>query len=398
VELQVAGSALRADGREYPEGSILIRRDQPYSRHVKDLFEVQRYPEGEPPYDVAGWTLPMLFGLRRVEVMEGWEGEVRPALTVDEAVAGFRGGNRRGALSGLDSDTWKRVFAGLAEGETFSWHHDDEDAGFFRTGKSGGEAAVYLGGMPRVGLYTPWSGSMDEGWARWVFDEFGVPYVSVRNEMIRAGSLDDFLDVLVIPSISGRQLDRGRSPGSAPPRYTGGLDPEGSVAVEEFVREGGTVVAMGSSGSWAVELFQLPLAETTRGDQAKEFSCPGSVVRTVPEPSIWTVGLPASLPVFFSRSTAWKIDEEKRKQAAKRHEGEDPPPGPEILLRYAPTRVLLSGYIRKPEVIAGQPAWIRAPYGKGAVHLFGFRPQYRGWSQAAFPLLFRAMLFEGGGG
>jgi len=37
---------------------------------------------------------------------------------------------------------------------------------------------------------------------------------------------------------------------------------------------------------------------------------------------------------------------------------------------------------------------VRVEHGKGAVHLFGFRPQYRGWSQAAFQLLFRALLLE----
>jgi hypothetical protein len=54
VELSVADADVRADGAPYPSGSIVIRRDQPYGAHVKDLFEVQRYPPGDPPYDVAG--------------------------------------------------------------------------------------------------------------------------------------------------------------------------------------------------------------------------------------------------------------------------------------------------------------------------------------------------------
>jgi len=33
----------------------------------------------------------------------------------------------------------------------------------------------------------------------------------------------------------------------------------------------------------------------------------------------------------------------------------------------------------------------RVRHGDGGVHLFGFRSQYRGWSQAAFRLLFRAI-------
>lgn len=64
----------------------------------------------------------------------------------------------------------------------------------------------------------------------------------------------------------------------------------------------------------------------------------------------------------------------------------------ETLLRYAPTRLLLSGYIDKPEAIEGHGAWVTSRHGEGRVHLFGFRPHYRGWTQATFHLLFRAML------
>ena len=64
------------------------------------------------------------------------------------------------------------------------------------------------------------------------------------------------------------------------------------------------------------------------------------------------------------------------------------------LLRYAPTRLLLSGWIKSPEVIHGKDAWLRAEHGQGQVHLFGFRPQYRAWTQATFPLIFRAALFD----
>ena len=68
------------------------------------------------------------------------------------------------------------------------------------------------------------------------------------------------------------------------------------------------------------------------------------------------------------------------------------------LLSYAPTRLLLSGYCKEPETIEGRAAWIEASHGEGNVHLFAFRPQYRGWSQATFPLLFRAILLAGNRG
>jgi hypothetical protein len=67
---------------------------------------------------------------------------------------------------------------------------------------------------------------------------------------------------------------------------------------------------------------------------------------------------------------------------------------PQVLLRYAPERVLLSGWIREPQVIENHAAWVRCEVGKGSVHLFAFNPQFRGWPQSTFPLIFRAMLLE----
>jgi hypothetical protein len=233
---------------------------------------------------------------------------------------------------------------------------------------------------------------MDEGWMRYVFDTFEVEYRTVRNEMLRAGAIGEFLNVLVIPSLSGNQLDDGRSPGSVAPRYTRGLDPEGAVAIEEFVREGGTLITVGSSSQWAIDLFELPLIDVTRENEGKEngFSCPGSLLRAIPEKAPITADLPSSLTLFFSRSSAWREMTTEEREAARRPEAQLT-----TLLRYAPTRLLLSGYCRSPETITGRAAWIQAAHGDGQVHLFAFRPQYRGWSQATFPLLFRAILFAG---
>ena len=74
---------------------------------------------------------------------------------------------------------------------------------------------------------------MDEGWMRYVFDTFQFPYVTVRNEMLRAGALGDFLDVLIIPSVGSGQLDRGRESGSVPDDYAGGLAPDSRSPMAE---------------------------------------------------------------------------------------------------------------------------------------------------------------------
>lgn len=396
VELEVADEPLVADGREWPAGSLVLRRRQPYGAHLKDLFEVQRYPAGPPPYDVSGWTLPYLLGVHRVEVMEELAAPLRAVHGLDEALAAFAGdprvAGRQDLLSLRDSDAWPAIFRLLREGATLELGTRADAEGGSQAGLvSAAEGAfadpIRLRGLPRVGLYSPWRGSMSEGWMRWLLDHFELPYVTVRNESLRAGELGRFLDVLVLPSVPARELDEGRAPGSVPPEYAGGLAPEGAIAIEEFVRTGGTLVAIESSSSWAVELFRLPLIDVTRGKEGEGFSAPGSVLRAIPEEVPLCADLPPSLAIFFARSAAWRPMEEKERAEAKLEARVT-----QVLLCYAPTRVLLSGYATGEEKIAGRAAWVRAQHGAGELHLFGFSPHYRSWSQASFALLFRALL------
>ena len=243
--------------------------------------------------------------------------------------------------------------------------------------------------MPRIGLYAPWSTSMDEGWMRYVFDTFGVPYVRVRNEQIRAGRLHEFIDVLVLPDVSARELDRGRAKGSIHEPYADGLAPEGAHAIAEFVRRGGTLITMDGSARWAIDLFQLPIEDVARAKDASEFSCPGSVLAAIPESdrTMFTFGLQPTLAVLFAGSSAFQIKKTDGKDKDLKDDSKI-----DVLLRYAKSSLLLSGWIKKPETIAGHAAWMRAQVGAGRVHLFAFRPHYRGWSQGTYNLLFRAIL------
>jgi hypothetical protein len=389
VELHVSPGACSADGREYPAGSIVIRSDQPYGTHVKDLFEVQRYPGDKAPYDVAGWTLPMLMGVRRVEVVGEPPAGLTPVATPQDAVAAFAGDARAGGgrISTWSSDAWTRIAASLGEGKGGVLRGSEESSGVFEPGAAAGPEDIAVGRLPRIGLYSPWTGSMDEGWMRYVLDTDAIPYVTVRNEMLRAGDLAAFIDVLIIPSISPGTLDAGRPAGTAPTPLVGGLAPEGATAVEEFVRGGGTLIAIGSASKWAIDLVRAPLVDVTAG--AKDFSCPGSVLRAVPEAAPMTAGMPASVSVFFSRGSAYRdmtADERKASGASDAR--------PLTLLRYAPTRLLQSGWIAGGEAIEGKGAWVRVPHGRGCVHVMGFQPQYRGWSRGTFQLVHRAALLE----
>jgi hypothetical protein len=397
VELEIAKDPVEVDGRKWPAGSIVIRRAQPYGDHVQDLLDVQRYPDGaDAPYDVAGWTLPLLLGVQVVECVELPKVSTSQDVHVEALVASFHGPTAKvkdtPVFDTRDGRAWKRVFAAMKSGQSFAFGSRADEAGLFSPCEPGRAGKVFTDGYElasklRIGLYSPWSGDMDEGWMRWAFDEFGVPYTTVRNEALRAGDLARDFDVLVLPGTSASQIVDGRAEGSVFPEYAEGLGTQGSAAIESFVRGGGTLVAVGNSVQFAVDQLKLPLVDATKDPEIKGFSCPGSVLRAIPEgDSRFTAGLPPSLAIFGSRPEAWRAMKDKERETS----GAAPAPI-DVLLRYSPTQTLLSGWIQKPEAIANQPAWLRVRHGAGQVHVFGFRPQYRSWSQQAFQLLFRAM-------
>ncbi len=448
IEIGRASGPFQADGVQYPANTLVLSRAQPYGAFLRDLFEVQRYPDGPAPYDVAGWTLPFLFGVRRVEIVGDFEVDIVPVIDTstvssllakpnpkssrlpfgspskEEPQTGLRA--VRG-LSGRDTDTIRHLVTLLSSGVEVvrSILPNTEIAGGWiplegwqeKVRSAGGdpdpiEAALQNFGetnqsidtrnlkplslttysqLPRVGIYAPWTASMDEGWLRWTFEQLEFPYQQIRNARVRAGRLAEDFEVLILPSIRASTLREGRAKGTVFPELVGGLDPEGSIAIEEFVRSGGTLIACQSSCQYAIELFELPVEDITKSEEARDFACPGSVLRTVPAPTNMTVGLPLSQSIFFSRSAAFRplpsTDDEPRRQQLRIGDWEP-------YLHFPASQILLSGYLQSPETLSGAAAWGSFRVGKGRVHLFGFRPHYRSWSHGAFWLLFRAVLLS----
>ena len=62
---------------------------------------------------------------------------------------------------------------------------------------------------PRIGLYKSWMADIDEGWTRWLFEQFGFAYTSLRNADIQAGNLRARFDSIVFAD-EQRECDRER--------------------------------------------------------------------------------------------------------------------------------------------------------------------------------------------
>jgi hypothetical protein len=350
---------------EWPSGSYLVFLKQPFRTNVQALFERQIYPDrlsgGTPerPYDVAGWTLPMQLGVEAYPVHGIREPETERRLTLVSDEAQVR------KDLGLTS---RRLDA--------KWI--DQPHAVVRTFETS-PIINPLKRPVRLALYKSWTASMDEGWTRWLFDTFNVPYTSLRDAEVRAGDLRSKYDVVVLPSMRLREIIEGRAKDTAPPEVTGGITEAGVANLRRFVEEGGTLVCWDDSTDLAIKHFKLPVRNVLEGLKSSEFYCPGSVLRIeVDKSHPLANGIAPLADAYFIDSAAFEVTDPARAR---------------IVARYVERKedLLRSGYLLGAEKLAGRAALVEATLGKGRVILFGFRPQHRGQTWGTFPFIFNAI-------
>src|SRR5437870_4357463 len=62
---------------------------------------------------------------------------------------------------------------------------------------------------PRIALYQPWLPNMDEGWTRWLLEQYEFPYAGIRAPEIQAGKLRERFDAVLIADQSNDALLKG---------------------------------------------------------------------------------------------------------------------------------------------------------------------------------------------
>ena len=335
--------------QEVPAGSYIVFLTQPQRYNVVALFEPQIYPnrltalgEAERPYDVAGWTLPLQMGV-----------DAPAVVTIKEAA------NER-KLTLLKDANEVRADLALAL-------------------KKRDESPIKnpLKQPVRVGIYRGSMGNMDEGWTRFVFDTFNVPYTSIRDVDMRQGGLNSKFDAVIFASQTATQIINGNAAGTVPAEYAGGISEAGVKNLKEFVNNGGMLVCFDNACDMAMKEFNLPLRNSLEGVRSAEFYCPGSIVALdVDNKSPIAALLPESLPAYFINSSAFTAAADANVR---------------IIARYAKENVLLSGWLLGEDKLRGQIALAEVGVGKGRIVLFGFRPQHRGQSWATLPLIWNAL-------
>jgi len=377
IEIDRAATSISADGLVCPAGSYVIRMQQPWSSWAKTLLERQAYPDlrqypgGPPqrPYDVTAQTLPLLMG---VDVQAVAQPVAGPLARSREFSFTLADPPASGVLAASDGDTWKRVIAAWKEGRPV---YRNASTGGFRLSSAPAFDPVRA---PRVALYRSFVPCMDEGWTRWILEQFGWPYESAGNAAVRAGKLIRKFDVIVFPDQSRQTIENGYSAGSMPDEYIGGLGAEGAEALKQFLNDGGRLIFLNQSGAYAASQLGVKVRNALEDLPPKEVYCPGSLLNvSVAAQDPVLTGLPKELAVWNESSPVW-----------------EPLGGADakVLLRYAPSKVLASGWLLGESYYAGKPALVEVRMGKSSVLLFGMRPQYRAQSYLTLKILFNALL------
>lgn len=423
VEIHRAIADIVADGVTYPTGTWVVRLDQPAGAFAKTLLEVQRYPELrthpegplKPPYDISGHTLPIQMGVPCYQVDQPLADDIALERVTDRVE--WLGSV---AVSDIDDGWWRFDTRSNAAIDALSQLLREGVPVYRARGKrsqGAGDLLVRQQELPReqveaiarssgaivtvadrngvepgwrqdpvrVGLYQSWTSCIDEGWARWVLEEYGVRYETLHTADIRQGDLEDRIDVLILPEMSADEYRNGLSEKNRegdpnPTAYLGGLGAVGVAALREFVARGGTVLACDRSADYIIEALALPVENVLADVSPNEFSCPGSLLQVIVDPeNPIGFGLPRELPVLFLNSRVFKGT------------------GREVatVARYPQSSPLLSGWLNGAEKIRGGGALLDVEYGQGRVILFGFRPWFRAQARGTYRAFFNALFLPG---
>jgi hypothetical protein len=378
TEIERASEAFTADGKSFAAGTYVIHMQQPFSGWAKTLLERQDYPDlrlypgGPPkrPYDVTAQTLPMQFGVDVVTVKDSFRAALKPAsgysFELNHAV-------QAGGFAATDVASWKEVAKIWKSGKAV--YRDTSTGDFFATPGSGPGAGRKEVKAPRIGMYVSYQASMDEGWTRWLFDDFGFSSTSLHDADVQAGGLRARFDTIVIPDQPAQQIAQGHRAGSMPPEYCGGIGTKGAAALKEFAAAGGTIILFNHASDYATEMLGVKAKNVLRGVATKDFYSPGSLLNvSLDTKSPLAYGMPEKITLWSEQSPAW--------------EGVDAG----VVATYPASGVLASGWLLGEKYLVGKAALLDVPVGQGHMILFGMRPQYRGQSYQNFKLLFNALV------
>lgn len=427
VEVNFSDKQFVVDNTIYPANSYVIYLAQPNGRYVKDLMEEQSYPDlrnsrtESPirPYDVAGWTLPYLMGVKSYQIDKPFvlESRIISGPNYPEGIVPYNEGKFFVAKSGLNVNStlinrlhkneipvfWitepsiingkeydrgsVAVQVNNKSKEIIKQAAKDLYIQFDIAGDIGKEKMKEIKKL-KVGLYQPWTASMDEGWTRLLLENYEFNFVTLHNKDFKEKKLKQKYDVIIIPDLSGDLIKNGKPGGDAarfyrpkPPEYDSGLGRLGLENLKNFVeKDGGYLITLGQACNFAIEDLGLRVNNTLKNLSNDNFFCPGSLLRISVDNThpigygmdTESIGYISDKIAFATTTPFGKFDRD-------------------VVVRFPDKDLLKSGFLLGEDYLFKRGAVVDITQKNGHVILFGFKVQNRHWTFGTFKLLFNAI-------
>ncbi len=424
-----------SSGMTYGPGSFVVSMAQPKMGLIRYLLAKTFFPDnswtreqdGTPirPYDMSTDTMYEFMGVRVDPVDEPLPADLKIITGPLHPVGKIAKGTSGYLISGALNESFHAVNLLLAKGvavrrvdkASTGMKPGDfvvasaPDALLASVAKDTGVDFQPLGANPtqnshaikalRIGMYQRFSGgNMDEGWTRWLLENFQFPYTSVLDKDLKGTDISAKFDVIIFPEdttqmitgdapaagAAGGRGGRGGGMGGGmiptPPEFKTGIGDEGVKSLRAFIEKGGTMVTLGGASNFAIEKFGLSIRNATANKTTKEFWCPGSTLKVkVDSTNPVAYGMPEdALAVYLMGNPAFILTPTAHNERY------------EIPVKYVEKDLLQSGWLNGEEVLARTGAVVTAKIGTGKIVLIGFRTQHRAQTYGTFKFLFNNLV------
>jgi hypothetical protein len=409
------------EGRVYAEGSYVVSMAQPKRGVIRWLLGRTFYPDnsytrdvdGDPirPYDMSTDNIAEFMGVRVDPVETPVEAaltrvtaELDPSGVVSAGSNGYvldgrlndsfeavnllfdAGASVRRATSGGEGFRAGDFIVGPAADANAVRRIADETGVDFVALEADASAASHGIARQRVAMYQRYyGGNMDEGWTRWLLEDFSFDYTSIMDEEILRGDLHERWDVIILPSDSKNTMTGDFPNGpreDVPPDYRSGFGEDGIQELRAFVRNGGTLVTFAAAGDLVLDEFDVPVRNAVDGMSGNEFWSPGSTLHIdVEDEHPYGYGMPdRALATFLAGGQVYETVPGARSSDVER------------VATYIDRDILQSGWLLGEEAIANKAAVVAIRQGEGSILMLGFRVQHRAQTHGTYKLLFNALM------
>ncbi len=431
IEVGRAQAQFKLSDGTYPAGSLIVKTNQPYDPLAKTLLEKQTDPDPElTTYDDSAWTMSLMTNT----TIKPTDDKSAQAVAVDPvdhynpmgtlkdvpaaavyAVPDHGSPNMVTLRYGL-----KDVAVQIAE-KPFTAAGASFSAGTFLVPASAASTlkplaaelgldvaglaasphvATHAAALPRLAIFSTWSGTQDVGWVRYTFDQYKVPYDLIFKERVLEGNLARDYDLILIPNqvrsakalvidipkadkpLAYEKTDKFKFLGDygSSPDITGGMGAAGVAEFEKFTAAGGVLVTLGTSSAFPPDFGLTPTIDTS--NTSARFYAPGPIVNADivhPEDPIFYGYSAKTVPVRYANGPLLRMSAQMDKD--------------DVLMRFpGGESSVLSGLFNGADDIKGRAAVVVTPAGKGEIVMFTTNPVWRWQNMGEYRMIFNTLM------